>query len=113
MDVLLIPVAGGPTLDARQATLEVIASAALEKSRVVVASSRDEAVEIANRYAPEHLILQVARPRDLLPGIATSGSVFLGSWTPESLGDYASGTNHVLPTYGWAHSKRPKPAVFQ
>ncbi len=81
-----------------------IAGAALEKSRVIVASSQAEAVEIANRYAPEHLILQVARPRELLPKITTSGSVFLGLWTPESLGDYASGTNHVLPTYGWARA---------
>jgi histidinol dehydrogenase len=81
-----------------------IATAALEKSRVILASSPAEAVEIANRYAPEHLILQVADPRALLPRITTSGSVFLGAWTPESLGDYASGTNHVLPTYGWARA---------
>jgi histidinol dehydrogenase len=81
-----------------------IATKALEKSRSLIASSTAEAVEIANRYAPEHLILQVKDPRALLPKITTSGSVFLGSWTPESLGDYASGTNHVLPTYGWARS---------
>jgi histidinol dehydrogenase len=81
-----------------------IATAALEKSRVLIAASPAEAVEITNRYAPEHLILQVANPRALLAKITTSGSVFLGPWTPESLGDYASGTNHVLPTYGWARS---------
>ena len=81
-----------------------IAAEALEKSRILIASSPAEAVEIANRYAPEHLILQVEKPRALLPKITTSGSVFIGPWTPESLGDYASGTNHVLPTYGWAHS---------
>jgi histidinol dehydrogenase len=81
-----------------------IATEALRKSRVLLASSPAEAVEIANRYAPEHLILQVANPRALLPKIRTSGSVFLGAWTPESLGDYASGTNHVLPTYGWARA---------
>jgi histidinol dehydrogenase len=81
-----------------------IASRALANSRVILASSANEAVEIANRYAPEHLILQVADPRALLPRITTSGSVFLGAWTPESLGDYASGTNHVLPTYGWARA---------
>ncbi len=79
-----------------------LARSALARSRVFLAASRAEAVEIANRYAPEHLILQVARPRELLAGISTAGSVFLGDWTPESLGDYASGTNHVLPTYGWA-----------
>jgi histidinol dehydrogenase len=81
-----------------------IATEALKRSRSLVASSLAEAAEIANRYAPEHLILQVKDPRALLPGITTSGSVFLGPWTPESLGDYASGTNHVLPTYGWARS---------
>lgn len=81
-----------------------IATEALKKSRVLLAASPAEAVEIANRYAPEHLILQVENPRALLPKITTSGSVFLGAWTPESLGDYASGTNHVLPTYGWARA---------
>jgi histidinol dehydrogenase len=81
-----------------------IAEAALKKSRVILASSPAEAVEIANAYAPEHLILQLENPRRLLPKITTAGSVFVGQWTPESLGDYASGTNHVLPTYGWARS---------
>jgi histidinol dehydrogenase len=77
---------------------------ALAKSRIIIAASRAEAVGISNRYAPEHLILQVADPRGLLAGITTAGSVFLGDLTPESLGDYASGTNHVLPTYGWARA---------
>ncbi len=81
-----------------------IATEALKKSRVILAASPAEAVEIANLYAPEHLILQVKNARALLPKITTSGSVFLGAWTPESLGDYASGTNHVLPTYGWARA---------
>lgn len=82
----------------------VIARRALTKSRIFIASSRAEATAIANLYAPEHLILQVANPRGLLAGITTAGSVFLGGLTPESLGDYASGTNHVLPTYGWART---------
>ncbi len=77
---------------------------ALKRSRIFVAANRSEAVEISNRYAPEHLILQVANPRELLASVTTAGSVFLGDWTPESLGDYASGTNHVLPTYGWARA---------
>ncbi|MBI2511863.1 MAG: histidinol dehydrogenase [Opitutae bacterium] len=81
-----------------------IAVVALQKSRVLLASSPAEAVAIANRYAPEHLILQLKNPRALLDAITTAGSVFVGPWTPESLGDYASGTNHVLPTYGWARS---------
>lgn len=77
---------------------------ALQRSRIFIAANRAEAIEIANRYAPEHLILQVANPRELLANVTTAGSVFLGDWTPESLGDYASGTNHVLPTYGWARA---------
>jgi histidinol dehydrogenase len=81
-----------------------IAAVALQKSRVLLAASPAEAVAIANRYAPEHLILQLKNPRALLGAITTAGSVFVGPWTPESLGDYASGTNHVLPTYGWARS---------
>jgi len=81
-----------------------IARRALAQSRVLLAANSAEAVEISNRYAPEHLILQVADPRPLLAQITTAGSVFLGAWTPESLGDYASGTNHVLPTYGWARA---------
>lgn len=81
-----------------------IATQALKKSRLLLASSPAEAVEIANLYAPEHLILQVNNARALLPQITAAGSVFVGPWTPESLGDYASGTNHVLPTYGWARA---------
>lgn len=81
-----------------------VAARALAHSRALVVSAPAEAVAIANLYAPEHLILQVAKPRTLLPNITTAGSVFLGAWTPESLGDYASGTNHVLPTYGWARA---------
>ena len=80
------------------------ATAALQNSRILLAASPAEAVELANHYAPEHLILQTRNPRALLPRIRTAGSVFLGAWTPESLGDYASGTNHVLPTYGWARA---------
>jgi histidinol dehydrogenase len=81
-----------------------IACRALTGSRIIVAAASDEAAVIANLYAPEHLILQVAEPRALLARITTAGSVFLGPWTPESLGDYASGTNHVLPTGGWART---------
>lgn len=81
-----------------------IARRALARSRILLARDRAEAIAIANAYAPEHLILQVADPRAWLPGVTTAGSVFLGDLTPESLGDYASGTNHVLPTYGWARA---------
>ncbi|WP_329743493.1 histidinol dehydrogenase [Dyella sp. A6] len=81
-----------------------IAVQALSRSRLIRVASLAQAVEVSNRYAPEHLILQVAEPRDLLAGIESAGSVFLGAWTPESVGDYCSGSNHVLPTYGYARS---------
>jgi histidinol dehydrogenase len=73
-------------------------------SRILVVQQLDEAVEIANRYAAEHLIIQTRDPADLLDSITAAGSVFLGEWTPEVLGDYCSGTNHVLPTCGLARS---------
>ena len=76
----------------------------LAHSSAIVVPSFDVATEVANRYAPEHLILQVASPRELVPAISCAGSVFLGPWTPESVGDYCSGTNHVLPTYGYARA---------
>ena len=65
----------------------------------------DEAlVDAVNEYAPEHLIISTGNPDAILRGVENAGSVFLGSWTPESAGDYASGTNHTLPTSGWARS---------
>ncbi len=79
-----------------------IAAAALQNSRILLVDDLETAAEVSNRYAPEHLILQVADPRGLLPLLRNAGSVFLGPWTPESVGDYCSGTNHVLPTYGFA-----------
>jgi histidinol dehydrogenase len=77
---------------------------ALRHSVVVLVTDLAEAIEVANGYAPEHLILQVAEPRTVVAGVTTAGSVFLGRWTPESVGDYCSGTNHVLPTYGYARA---------
>src|SRR5262249_51353281 len=81
-----------------------IAGAALANSRAILAASLDEALAISNAYAPEHLILNVAEPRRWLDKVDNAGSVFLGAWSPESVGDYCSGTNHVLPTYGHARS---------
>ncbi|MBT8091815.1 MAG: histidinol dehydrogenase [Gammaproteobacteria bacterium] len=81
-----------------------IASAALQNSRILLVCDLEAGVAVSNRYAPEHLILQVAAPRELLPAVRNAGSVFLGPWTPESVGDYCSGTNHVLPTYGYARN---------
>lgn len=74
---------------------------ALESSRLIVARDLEQCVEISNAYGPEHLIIQTRQPRDLVDSITSAGSVFLGDWSPESAGDYASGTNHVLPTYGY------------
>jgi histidinol dehydrogenase len=77
---------------------------ALTHSRAIVVDNLDQAIEVSNAYAPEHLILNVADPRRLLLSVENAGSVFLGRYTPESLGDYTSGTNHVLPTYGHART---------
>mgnify|MGYP000073257377 FL=1 len=81
-----------------------IARAALEHSKIIVCGDIDEAISISNGYAPEHLIIQTEQPREVLADIYAAGSVFLGKWSPESAGDYASGTNHVLPTYGMCNS---------
>lgn len=81
-----------------------VAQEALAHSRSIRVESIAQAFEIGNRYAPEHLIVQVREPRHWLDAIENAGSVFLGAWTPESLGDYCSGSNHVLPTCGWARS---------
>lgn len=77
-----------------------IAQKSIANSRIIIAKNLDECVQISNEYAPEHLIIQTENPRKLLPYINNAGSVFLGAYSPESMGDYASGTNHVLPTYG-------------
>jgi histidinol dehydrogenase len=79
-----------------------IAASALKNSLFIVAPDVATAIEISNRYAPEHLILQIENPRSALRTVRNAGSVFVGPWTPESVGDYCSGTNHVLPTYGYA-----------
>lgn len=81
-----------------------MARRALAQSRLIRVDTPDEAVCVSNAYAPEHLILNVRDPRALLEGVDSAGSVFLGAWSPESMGDYCSGTNHVLPTYGHARA---------
>lgn len=78
-----------------------IARQALASSRLIIAEDLASCVAISNRYGPEHLSIQTRDPRSLLPAIKHAGSVFLGPWSPEAAGDYASGTNHVLPTYGY------------
>lgn len=74
---------------------------ALNHSRTIIANDIEQCIEISNDYAPEHLIVQTQEPRTLLPKLDNAGSIFLGAYSPESMGDYASGTNHVLPTYGY------------
>ncbi len=81
-----------------------IAEQALKNSCAIIVDSVLDAISIVNHYAPEHLIMQVEQPRRYLEKIHSAGSIFLGPWSPESAGDYASGTNHVLPTYGFAKS---------
>ncbi|ART79268.1 histidinol dehydrogenase [Oceanisphaera avium] len=81
-----------------------IARQALLESRTFICSDLAEAALISNAYAPEHLIVQTDHPRALLPQLKNAGSIFLGAWTPESVGDYASGTNHTLPTYGYSRT---------
>ncbi len=81
-----------------------IAEKALASSLIIISESITQAISISNYYGPEHLIVQTKNPRELLPLLDNAGSIFLGDWSPESAGDYASGTNHVLPTYGYTRT---------
>jgi histidinol dehydrogenase len=81
-----------------------IAQAALQNGRILVVPEKAKMIELANRYAPEHLIVQLSEPEQVLHQVRNAGSVFLGPWAPESVGDYASGTNHTLPTFGAARA---------
>jgi len=81
-----------------------IALKAIENSKLIYCGSDEMALELINTYAPEHLIISTANKNEILPMIINAGSVFLGNYTPESAGDYASGTNHTLPTNGFARN---------
>uniref|UniRef100_A0A804KHV4 histidinol dehydrogenase n=1 Tax=Musa acuminata subsp. malaccensis TaxID=214687 RepID=A0A804KHV4_MUSAM len=109
--VVLVVAGDGVDIDAIQAEVSnqcaslprgEYASKALSHSFVVFARDMVEAISFSNLYAPEHLIINVKDAERWEGLIENAGSVFLGQWTPESVGDYASGTNHVLPTYGYA-----------
>jgi len=100
VDAVLAAVAAQVAVLPRRETAEK----ALASSRAIRVVDLAQAFEVSNDYAPEHLILQVREPRTWLPRVRNAGSVFLGAWTPESVGDYCSGTNHVLPTYGHARA---------
>jgi histidinol dehydrogenase len=80
-----------------------IAEKALDHSRLILLGNQEEIMDMVNAYAPEHLILVTQNYPELAEKVLNAGSVFLGDFTPESAGDYASGTNHTLPTNGWAH----------
>jgi histidinol dehydrogenase len=88
----------------QQLSRRAILDKSLAASRCIVVPDMVSAIEVANLYAAEHLILEVQEPRQWLPRIQNAGSVFLGAWSPEPMGDYCSGTNHVLPTYGYARA---------
>jgi histidinol dehydrogenase len=79
-----------------------IAGKALSNSKIIILKTIDEAIELSNLYAPEHLILSCNQTETLIEKIISAGSVFIGNYSPESVGDYASGTNHTLPTNGYA-----------
>lgn len=81
-----------------------IAEKALAESAIIVVESKKEALGIINSYGPEHLIISTEKAEKLAEKVVSAGSVFVGEYTPESAGDYASGTNHTLPTNGWAKS---------
>ncbi|HPS12786.1 MAG TPA: histidinol dehydrogenase, partial [Prolixibacteraceae bacterium] len=80
------------------------AEKALSHSRIILVATEAEMMDMINLYAPEHLIIQMKNYSEIAEKVINAGSVFLGSYTPESAGDYASGTNHTLPTNGWATS---------
>jgi histidinol dehydrogenase len=97
------------TMDELETQLEAIprkevAKKTLENSLAILVDSLEEAVSASNYYGPEHLILSVGNPGQVAAGIHNAGSVFLGNFTPESAGDYASGTNHTLPTGGFSRA---------
>lgn len=82
----------------------IIIAKALDHSRMVVLTSREDIIDFANEYAPEHLIISMRDPWSVADKVVAAGSIFIGNYSPESAGDYASGTNHTLPTSGWARS---------
>jgi histidinol dehydrogenase len=88
----------------RTLSRRAILEKSLASSRCIVVADLDAALQVANDYAAEHLILQIREPRRYLPQIQCAGSIFLGAWSPEPMGDYCSGTNHILPTYGYARA---------
>jgi histidinol dehydrogenase len=87
-----------------QLSRAVVLAQSLRAVRLLVVDTLETAFQIANEYAPEHLLLEIREPRAWLAKVSAAGAVFLGHWSPESIGDYCSGPNHTLPTYGYARS---------
>ncbi|WP_018693330.1 histidinol dehydrogenase [Algicola sagamiensis] len=88
----------------QQLSRNEITSQALQHARLILVKDMTEAVSLCNQYAPEHLIIQTQNASEIADQITNAASIFVGPWTPESAGDYASGTNHVLPTYGYSNA---------
>ena len=101
-EALIDKVAAELKTQVAQLSRREIAEQALKQSRLILTKDMTQAVEVSNCYGPEHLIVQTENPRELLSELRNAGSIFVGAYTPESAGDYASGTNHVLPTYGYS-----------
>jgi len=99
---LIEPVLEQLQLQLEQLPRKELAAKALENSKIILLKTLEEAVEMTNEYAPEHLIISTRFYQGVAANIINAGSVFLGNYTPESAGDYASGTNHTLPTNGYA-----------
>lgn len=97
-------VAGEVTELTKKLSRQESVAGSLSQSRLIVLQTREEMIAFANEYAPEHLIISMSEPWAVASEITSSGSVFIGNYSPESAGDYASGTNHTLPTSGWAKS---------
>ena len=95
-------VAGQVHLQMRSLSRAAILLKSVANMRLLIVDSLASAFEVANEYAPEHLLLEIAEPRKWLSHVSAAGAVFLGAWSPESMGDYCSGPNHTLPTYGYA-----------
>jgi histidinol dehydrogenase len=101
---LALQVADAVRSQMRSLSRRAILQQSVAGSRILIVPSLDDALAVSDSYAPEHLIIQTRNPRALLERVQHAGSVFLGSWSPEPMGDYCSGTNHVLPTYGYARA---------
>jgi len=101
-EALIDKVAAELKTQVAQLSRREIAEQALKQSRLILTKDMTQAVEVSNCYGPEHLIVQTENPQELLSELRNAGSIFVGAYTPESAGDYASGTNHVLPTYGYS-----------